>query len=486
VELPDEPAPVAVAVPVAAPSANGTAERAATEAPAEALPLEAPPRRRWRRHLAGPALLVLALLAVLVHDLLLPTAGDAGPLVVDPEALVEVRFHDGPKEGTAQEMPNPTMRFGVVMTREADPRQPGQRKRLTYDEYGCTNNTCVRVDRADYLFGEPREGRWVDMGSPLPQEGRAWPRRGLATRWLLPMPNVVVTQEVEVVPGAQSHRLDTCLVRYVLHNQDSRPHLVGIRFLLDTFIGANDGVPFTVPGASGLCDTQLAFDGPAGVPDFIQALENDDLLHPGTVAHLQFRVGGTLEAPTRVLLGGWPNKDLQDFGYPQAVAQNTRWEVPRVNMRGLQEMEKGRGRNADPDSAVTMYWDEQQLAPGARREVGFAYGLGTVSSGEGGGRLLLSLGGPLVPGGEFTLTALVHNPLPGERLTLELPPGFRLATGEASQAVPPVPVSATRPTSPVTWRVRAGSDGRYDLRVRSSAGATQNQPVTIRTRGVFD
>ena len=50
------------------------------------------------------------------------------------------------------------------------------------------------------------------------------------------------------MPGEQSRRLDTCLVRYVIENTDVRSHRVGLRFMLDTFIGANDGVPFTIPG----------------------------------------------------------------------------------------------------------------------------------------------------------------------------------------------------------------------------------------------
>jgi hypothetical protein len=58
--------------------------------------------------------------------------------------------------------------------------------------------------------------------------------------------------------------------------------------------------------------------------------------------------------------------------------------------------------------------------------------------------------------------------------------------GPDEQAVPPAPAGAVRRTSPVTWRIRAGGDGRYELLVRSSQGAAQKQPVTIRTRGIFD
>jgi hypothetical protein len=280
--------------------------------------------------------------------------------------------------------------------------------------------------------------------------------------------------------------LDTCLVRYTLENRDARPHRVGIRFLLDTFIGANDGVPFTIPGASGLCDTKERFDRPAAVPDFIQALERDDPQNPGTVAYLQFRIGRQVESPGRVLLGGWPNSELKRFGFKEAKAQLTLWNVPFISMKELDQLARRIGQRASYDSAVTMYWDEQPLEPRMKRVVGFAYGVGNVDTRESAGHLLLTVGGRLVPDGEFTLTALVHNPQPGERLTLSLPPGFATIEGAEEQEVPPVPASAARPDSTVTWRIRAGNDGKYELTVQSNKGAKQKLPLTIRTRGVFD
>ena len=58
--------------------------------------------------------------------------------------------------------------------------------------------------------------------------------------------------------------------------------------MLDTFIGANDGVPFAVPGSEGkpdrLVDTMEIFEQ-KDIPDYIQALERPDLNNPGTVAH---------------------------------------------------------------------------------------------------------------------------------------------------------------------------------------------------------
>jgi hypothetical protein len=456
-------------------------------------------RRRRSREIA-PAVLVLpfvalvfALLATLLHDLLLPADTDAAAGPIDPTPVIAVRFHDGPKEegGAAIPMPMPTMRFGVVMLGEKDPARPGHNKRLTFDEWGRSNNTCIRIDKQDVIFGQ-QGGTWVEREQPLGEDISGRKRDGLASVWEHTASRVIVTQEVEVVPGEQSRKLDTCLIRYILENRDRQQHRAGIRFMLDTFIGANDGVPFTIPSATGLCDTSRVFATAPEVPDFIEALEKDDLLHPGTVAHLQLRLGGQIEAPSRVTLGGWPNLGFQQFHqkpeYQRAHAQNTLWDVPVVGMRELDELARTMKppQSADPDSAVVMYWGERLLPAGERRVVGFAYGLGTVSSAESGGRLLLTVGGQLVKNGEFTLTALVANPVRGEHLTLELPSGFTLVSGTAEQPVPPVPAGAARAASPVTWRIRAGGDGRYELRVRSSEGTTQRVTVRIRTRGVFD
>jgi hypothetical protein len=442
-------------------------------------------RLRWLV-VALAALLLLSLGAAVWWQRQRRPAEADGAALVDPDPFLAIRFHDGPKEADDR-MPIPTMRFGLVMLREKDPAHPERLKKLTFDEWGRTNNTCLRVDGSDFLFGQP-PGVWLEMKGALKGERAGRPRDGLFSSWRLPDPHLEVTQEVEIIPGEQSRRLDTCLVLYTLENKDTRPHQVGIRFMLDTYIGANDGVPFTIPGATGLCDTSMKFDRPNNVPDFIQALEKDDLRNPGTVAYLQFRIGSQVESPTRVTLGGWPNQELQQFGpqYHNALSQLTRWDVPFISMKELDRLARGIGRRADRDSAVTMYWNERELAPGKDRVVGFTYGLGSVDTSESEGHLLLTVGGQLVRKGEFTLTALVHNPQPGERLTLILPSGFHLLEGHAEQEVPEVPAAAERTDSPVTWRIRAGDDGRYELVVRSNRGARETKHVSIRPSGFFD
>lgn len=431
------------------------------------------------KHLLPLGALALLLLSVLAHDLgviflsrTLPS-DVAESVLIDPNPYLSLRFHDYPGD---QHLPDPSMRFGLLAK---DPDHPDRMKKLTFDEHGLSNNTVIRLDGREHFFGQ-FPGEWIEMQSKLQGERDGRPRDGLASIWSLSGGDLRVTQEVEIVPGAQSHRLDTCLVRYILENRDTRPHRVGIRFMLDTYIGSNDGVPFTIPGASDLCDTKMAFSTADRVPDFIQALEKDDLRDPGTVAYLQLRIGQNIESPSRVLLCGWPNPELRKFGLRAAKAQLTGWDVPFISIK-----ERIGNIEAD-DSAVTMYWNEQMLEPDKSRVVGFTYGLGNVDTRESGGHLLLTVGGRLVPNVEFTLTALVQNPKPGETLTLDLPAGLEAEGQQRTQTVPPVPAGASRPDSPVTWRLRAAKDGRYDLLVRSSTGATQKLPVTIRTRGVFD
>jgi hypothetical protein len=483
-----QPAPVAQAIaPIPyAVAAAPTAVILEPDSPARLAELMTEPYSgsKWL-HAVPVMLLFLVLLGVVARDMLLPPRTEeaaAAEVPIDPNPYIEVRFHDGKKGDDADRaLPDPTMRFGLMMPREKDPAVPDKMKRLTYDEFGRTNNTCLRIDGSEYLFGSlgSRSGKWIQ----LQEKSKAG---GTESVWELPYKKIAVRQIVEVVAGEPSRRLDTCRVRYVIENRDHSDHSVGIRFMLDTFIGANDGVPFMIPGRSDLCDTKMEFTSKEDVPDFIQALEREDLRNPGTIAHIQFKLGGRVESPDRVTLGAWPQGDFRKFGIPQAFAQETGWDVPFLEIRRLDELLSARGERADPDSAVVMYWNERPLEPGEQREVGFTYGLGTVASTEGGGRLALTIGGRLVARGEFTLTALVHEPKPDEQLTLTLPSGFSLVEGTETQPVPPLPENSSQHNSPVTWRIKAGGDGSYKLSVKSNEGAVQSQPIRIRTKGVFD
>ncbi|HKB42388.1 MAG TPA: zinc ribbon domain-containing protein, partial [Gemmataceae bacterium] len=394
------------------------------------------PRRRRResrwKHAIPIFFIAIGLLTALVRDIIVfsnrPNSKDEpdlGNLGGDEFAVssgtIEVRFHDteligmlgktGMKPAVGASDPTavkvfwePSMRFGLVMRED---KTGGEMKRLTFKENGVTNNTCIRLDGRELLFGEkpfrtetgerrPPEdwpGRWLERDGRL-GEGR----EGRRSVWYYDTEQVKVTQTVEVVHGPQTSRPDTCLVRYRIENGDQRGHRIGLRFLLDTYIGSNDGVPFLIPGKRELCNTQLEFRPPMQIPDFIQALEKEDLTNPGTVAQIQLKLGAGVEPPTSVTLGSYPNPRLaQMLGDNRCRQEKTMWDVPVYSIKTLD----------NGDSAVTLYWEERELGPGQVREVGFSYGLGSVAGKQGKGKLALTVGGSFTGGEEFTATAYV-------------------------------------------------------------------------------
>jgi hypothetical protein len=341
------------------------------------------------------------------------------------------------------------MRFGITAVET--------KKLLTYAPNGETNQTMVRVNNSVFEFGG-NAGKFLERDVKLPASATGKTFGGSKSTWAAG--KLVFTQILELVPskqpvllGGQSKRLlDTVQVRYIIENRDTKALSVGLRLQLDTLIGNNDGVPFTVPGLPGLVTNVADFPRDGPIPDFIQALERPNLQDPGTVAHVSLKLGKGIEPPGRVSLTHWPGG-----GYPS-------WEVPLTSLAG--------------DSAVIFYWNEQMLKPGEKRTVGFAYGLGSVASTEPGGKLGLTLGGNFGPGEVFTTTAYVQNPVKGQKLTLELPAGLERAEGEETQMVAP-PTQGSNNTSVVTWKVKVMQTGTFPLKVVSSTGQAQARTITI-------
>jgi hypothetical protein len=448
------------------------------------------------------AFMALALLGTVVRDLdtKAPTVEEKPPpdLLADVPArpareLIRVNFHDydqavtlgvgGQKSDIMNEKDRkkamwvPSMRFGLQTMGEAGD------KRLTYHTSGLTGNVCVRIDRNDLLWGESpfklesgepygeAYGRWRTREEDLGKDRNGRVRHGKKSVFVFDKYKIAVTQHVEVIVG-QSGDLDTCLIQYQIDNEDDSDHEVGLRFLLDTFIGNNDGVPFLIPGQSELVNTKFEFKKASDIPDFLQARETEDLTKPGTVAQLGLKVDG-LEHPDRVTLGAYPNVDLRNLD-PRCDQEKTKWEVPVLSIQSAKV----------PDSAVAIYWNEKRLAAGKTRTVGFTYGLGQVAGGEGGGKLALTAGGSFTPEGEISVTAYVVNPKQGQTVTLKLPEGFDFIEGDKTQKVPSAG-EASR-TSPVTWKIKAPPrTGEFKLEAETSNQLNQSHTITIRPKRIF-
>ena len=373
--------------------------------------------------------------------------------------------------------------LGSTMMVGLERRDPGkgvEPKKLTWGRHGNTNSIVVKVGGRDRIFGNIQSGRWYQK-----PENAGNPSTGKICAFEFLPERIVVTQEVRLVPGepvevstdekgaVYKRLMDTCLFRYKIENKDNQPHEVGLRFLLDTYIGSNDEVPFTLPGVPGMVDTFKELKGEE-VPDFIQVLENPELKNPGLIAQLNLRLGDKYEAANRIKLTAHPIVQRQVDG----LTKDT-WEIPLASIKDAK------------DSSVVLYWDPQQMPAGKYREMAFTYGLGNVSIGPSA-KLGLTVGGAMLVGSELTVVALVADPQPGQTVELTLPPGLVL-TGD-TRAVRDVPPSTEvnkdgRPRpSPVTWRVSARSEGDFQISVVTRVGGEpveQKRRVAIKKAKLF-
>jgi serine/threonine protein kinase len=218
-----------------------------------------------------------------------------------------------------------------------------------------TSNTVLQLDGRAVEFGSTTLGSW-DPKLTAAESGRdSHLRKRRKSTWVLD--TVQVTQTVELVPNPKGD-YDTALVTYRVVNTDGQPHRLGLRCMVDTMMGANDGHPFIVPGkVPRVIRTRADFLG-AMVPTYVTAAEQSDLKELGLTAQFTLKPGGGLEAADRFSITTWP-------GLLRA------WDLPVLDI--------------GKDAAVVIYWNAKAVPAGGERRLGYAYGLGVVSA-DGPGR----------------------------------------------------------------------------------------------------
>jgi hypothetical protein len=424
-----------------------------------------PPAGRQRRqrgaplgiHLVPACLLALAVLGVVVYDLVGPRTagggGTAGPLPritgpnYDPDQLAN------PKELIGVSF-NGDNRFGVVMLGQDDPANKGMGKKLTYHANGSTNNTIIKIGSSEYRYGYPNATNvhlrpWDNGGKELPK-----PYIGWQSTMECKAEKIRVTQYLQIVPS-RTKLLDTLLIYYKVQNYGTAEQKVAVRVMLDTYIGSNDGVPFTVPGADGFVTAQGDFRGDK-VPSYIEAVENPDSKdNLGTIARiglrgLQWSDRVKLLEPSRLLISKFPGDQAG-------------WDWDPRPMAG--------------DSCVAVYWPQQTIKAKEVRNMAMTYGLGRLDI---SGDLALSADEAAPPNREFTVTAYVYNAKKGEKVTLELPPGVTLTSGSRT-----LTLKENAKRTQVYWKVKASKQGPAVF--NAVAGPHRAAPLTVKiqARSIF-
>ncbi len=264
----------------------------------------------------------------------------------------------------------------------------------------------------------------------------------VATVWLTQAQHRVrVTQTLRIVPNAYSGYPDAVAFRYDLANLDSVTVALGVRTLLDVQIGATDGAPYIVPGV-GSVTQEREFVGEF-VPPFWLAFESQ-VFDPNQLRGLGLLRGPDLTPPDRMVIARW--RHIQDTQWDYAIEPTEAVTV---------------------DSAVALYWQPQEVAPGAVRTIQSLYGV----AGSRGGSAFLTAPLSASCGTSFVAALFVSNfdpaPLSGGLATVVLPPGLRLVAGES--ATKPMPEIAPGGTGSVAWQLVLGAAEQGPRRIQANA-----------------
>lgn len=277
-----------------------------------------------------------------------------------------------------------------------------------------TSYTTFRIDGSDYIFGgntETRAGRHGSYGTKI-SGPKVVGGNSIISTWRLG--DIEASQVLTIVRSITTGLPDTAKITYIITNLGNTEHHVGVRIMLDTLLGSNDGAPFRAGDKAITSDTVFR---PKEMPRFFQAF---DSLSSPSVTSQGTLIGADATPPDKVVFTNWGN-----------LADRV-WDA--LALPGREFLREG---EYELDSALALFWDERPLAPGESREYTTLYGMGGISIAPG----VLALGvtspaevtshkdKPIV----FPIVAYIENNGPTLALdvnvSLHLPQGLALVPG---------------------------------------------------------
>ncbi|MGE5606919.1 MAG: hypothetical protein ACM3YE_14680 [Bacteroidota bacterium] len=272
-------------------------------------------------------------------------------LLVLENKYIKIFINSGPEE---------TGRFAVDVAAGDPLRADDDEKPLIYGHpKPWTSYTTIRINGENYLFGratKKRAGAGVQGGELI--SGPTLHNNQLLTQCRYGQ--VLADQVLDIARSPSTGALDTARIIYRFTNQGSEPVEIGVRTLIDTMLGSNDGAPFRIGETEITSDLSLNKNQ---YPDFWQAF--DSLEKPSVIAQGSLK-GEGITQPDQIIFTNW--------GKPAVKPWDFSLEPGRDFIRlGEDEL----------DSAVVMYWNPRKLGPGEQFEVILYYGLGGISFAPG-------------------------------------------------------------------------------------------------------
>ena len=331
-------------------------------------------------------------------------------------------------------------RFAVETTGGAPARENDDNKPLIYGRPSpWTSYTSLWINEERYVFGgttERRAGDNAKYGEVIQEPTVEDNQIVTKTRF----DNIVVEQILSIVKSSTTGLADSAQIQYRIINEGEQEEKVGLRVMLDTMLGENDGAPFRL-GEDTISTDRLYYD--KQLDDFWQAF--DSVSNPQVTSQGSF-IGPDVSTPDRVYFSDWGSlaDGVWDFDFNP----------------GQEFVRKG---EYEIDSAMAMYWVPEKIAAGETKTYITKYGLGGITIVPG----ILSLG--VTSPAEVTLdennqsfpvVAYLENTSEinarNVTINIELPDGFN-----AEDSVRELGNMAPEDISQITWNVRA--DNRDNL-----------------------
>ncbi len=366
--------------------------------------------------------------------------------------FIRIRVNAGPQEAG---------RFAVDTTGGDPSRRADDNQILIYgSREPWTSYTTVVIDETALVFG----------GSTARRAGRGPAATGLSSGPRVADSTIVaaarvggigITQTLGFARSPTTRVRDAALISYRVANDSPREHVVGLRLVLDTMLGSNDGAPLRAGGAAIETATQLRG---ADIPEYWQAF--DSLAEPAVISQGTLRAPG-LTPPDRLEMVDWGTlaDNPWSFAFP-AGADFTR-----------------RGEEAQ-DTAVALYWDPAPLGPGESRTYATLYGVGGVSLSPA--QLSLGLTAPAEVDFRyddqrpFSAVAYVENSggfeSRGTRLTLTLSEGLEIAEGSPTIQLGQLGPGQTRQN---VWRILPNGKATGTLQLVATVTSENLEPNRV-------